>query len=315
MYPNPNAPHNTGDTSGQSEPLLSSFDEPPTTVSIIAQPAAGAANTHHHHQISGTAAVHNSSHSSSGTNSSHSNSLSGSSNASRTGSNASTHQVLIGTNNGSITAAASASAVQTNEHNPITPTLPGSTMLIHYDEVSYFAIQASTCQRNIVLSVWPGSLLLVIFWFNLSAFAPSPSAIFHYKIKCIFAFKAQTISFREQHFILCRMARVRFDSIWFNHIHWRTAQCMLSSSSMRDMQRGIRPTHVPQSISAFTVDATSLNVLLETRARRLSAPVRIRWSSFVSVAAAAVGPYSTLPHTPQTSVADCLDPINVTDFI
>lgn len=241
-YPS-NASHNTGDTSGQSEPLLSSFDEPPTTVSIIAQPAAGASNTattQYHHQISDTAAaaaVHTSGHSSSGANSSHSNSLSGSSNASRTGSNASTHQVLIGTNNGSITAAAApASAVQTNEHNPITFTLPGSTMLIHYDEVSFFAIQASTF-KHCTISVSRISEACDTLIQFISIRCESLHSITTTK-----TFKAHIITFREQHFILCRLSRVRFNSIGFNHIHWRSAQCMLSSSNMRYIQRRIRRT-------------------------------------------------------------------------
>lgn len=115
----------TGDSSGQSEPLLSSFDEPPTTVSIIAQPVNAAGNNN---TVGGVGGRHTSS--------------SSGSSGSRNGSTASAQQVtMAATNGGSGSGSGNSSSgggapPPANEHNPITSSVvPGSPLLIHYDEV------------------------------------------------------------------------------------------------------------------------------------------------------------------------------------
>lgn len=109
----------SGDTSGQSEPLLSSFDEPPTTVSNIAH-GADVAGIH-----AGTGC---------GDVGRHASNSSGSS-GSRNGSTASAHQVLMAPNQSGVGGA------QPNEHDPITT---GAPLLIHYDEVRSLA-RESVC--------------------------------------------------------------------------------------------------------------------------------------------------------------------------
>lgn len=133
-----------GDTSGQSEPLLSSFDEPPTTISIIAQPTAS------NNATAGTDFVSSDAHADGrkcngvcngnggilvvgGVGGNSSDGV-GSHNGSRQGGAGSAQQ-----HHQQVTMAANGSAVSapsTNEHNPITSTSAQPTsppLLIHYD--------------------------------------------------------------------------------------------------------------------------------------------------------------------------------------
>lgn len=141
--------HIPGDTSGQSEPLLSSFDEPPTTISIIAQPTVASNATGAAAAAAAADFVSSDSHADGrkcngvcngggvgvgGANSSGSSDGVGSHNGCRqggTGSAQQHHQQVTMATNGSAVGAPS-----TNEHNPITSTSaqPNSPpLLIHYD--------------------------------------------------------------------------------------------------------------------------------------------------------------------------------------